>query len=206
MKGKIIVEGDASVIRWEGLRVGMRWKEDVPSLVGIINSQQSVDPATGEFTLKGVVEARFMPLIQGLPPDAYISDLRQGSRNAFSDGINGSGAGEPIEIVVNTKGGTVQGTVHDADSKPVRAGVVLVPDGTRRGTSFLYKRTTADANGHFTMRGVAPGSYKVFAWTALPEGSAEENSDFIATFEARGTAVNVETAAPVTVDVQVITQ
>lgn len=207
MKGKIIVEGDPSAIRLETLRVNIRYIEDVPSLVSI-NSQQPVDPVTGEFTLKSVQEARFLPVIQTLPPDAFIADLRQGSRNAFGDGIQGGGkeAEEPIEIVVNTRGGMVQGTVHDSDSKPVRAGVVLIPDGLRRGASFLYKRSSADASGHFTIRGVAPGAYKIFAWTALPEGSAEENPDFIAPFDGRGTAVTVDVSAPVTVDITVITQ
>jgi Carboxypeptidase regulatory-like domain len=200
MKGKISVEGDESTIRWESLRLSVRWLENLPSLVsiGVRANLQRVDPATREFTFKGVPESRFLPTITGLPPDAYISDLRQGSRNAFTDGINASGreVEEPIEIVVNTKGGTIQGTVLDAGQMPVRsAGVALVPDGIRRGNSLLYKRVTADASGHFTLRGVAPGSYKVFAWASLPEGSAEENAEFIAPFEPRGVAVNVETAA-----------
>ena len=56
------------------------------------------------------------------------------------------------------------------------------------------------------MRGVAPGSYKIFAWAALPEGSAEENAEFIAPFEPRGTAVNVEGGASVSVNVTLIPQ
>jgi hypothetical protein len=210
MKGKITVEGDESAIRWGTLRINLRWMEYLPSLVTIRANTQSIDPATREFTLNGVPETRFLPTITGLPPDAYISDVRQGSRNAFIDGINASGTEveEAIEIVVNTKGGTVQGTVLDASQMPVRsAGVALVPDGIRRGSSLLYKRVTTDASGHFTLRGVAPGSYKAFAWPSLPEGSAEENAEFIAPFEPRGVAVNVETgAAAVSIVVPVITR
>jgi hypothetical protein len=207
MKGKVVVEGDASSIRWEGLRVNLRWKESVPSLVGIRAVAQTVDPSTREFTLKALPEARFLPLLTGLPPDAYISDLRQGVRDASVDGINPSGRDieDPIEIVVNTRGGTIQGTVQDSAQQPVRAaGVVLVPDGVRRGNSLLYKRVSADSAGHFTMRGVAPGAYKLFAWKTLPEGSGEESAEFIAPFEARGVAVNVQTAAPVNIHVRLI--
>jgi hypothetical protein len=206
MKGRIIVEGDASAVNLGSFRVGVRWKENLPSLVGIRTSVTTVDAQTGEFALKSMAEALFTPLITGLPPDAYVADLRQGSRNAYAEGvINSSGAGDVIEITINPKGGTIQGIARNANQEAVRnAGVVLVPDTPRRGNSLLHKRVTADVSGKFTIRGVAPGSYKLFAWPSLPEGGAEESADFLTPFEARGTPVIVQMSGPMNVDVPVI--
>jgi len=177
----------------------------------IRSSSQTVDPKTGSFTLKSLPEAKFSILVNGLPPDAYISDLRQGTRNAYSDGVidetSDDNLSEPIQITVKPRGGTLQGMVQNANQEAVRnAGVVLVPNAPRRGNSLLYKRVTADTSGRFSIRGIAPGGYKIFAWPSLPEGSAEENDEFIAPFELRGTAVDVEAAGSANVQVRVIPQ
>jgi Carboxypeptidase regulatory-like domain len=208
IRGRIVVDGDASTIRLEALRLLLRWKENLPSLVSI-RVVPTIDPKTGEFTLKGVPESRFTPMVTGLPPDAYVANLRQGARNVYEDGIvtATNDSQDPIEITLNAKGGTIQGTVRNASQQAVAsAGVVLVPDARWRGNSLLYKRMTSDAVGRFTMRGVAPGTYKLFAWPALPEGSAEENAEFIAPFEGRGTAVNMESGGTANVEVRVIAQ
>jgi hypothetical protein len=60
----------------------------------------------------------------------------------------------------------------------------------------LYHTATSDSTGHFMLRNVAPGNYKVFAWQTIPAG-AYFNSNFLAKYEARGHAVAVnEKSAP----------
>jgi hypothetical protein len=85
----------------------------------------------------------------------------------------------------------------------MRASVVLVPSMALRQNLQLYKRATSNANGEFSFRGIAPGEYKLFAWPSPPPGQAEENAQYLAPFESRGTTVNVMTGGPTTAQVTV---
>jgi hypothetical protein len=206
IKGRIVVDGDASTIAWNSIRIGLRRKERLPTLLGGagLNTGQISDPQTGEFTIAGVPESRFGVTVSGLPPDAYVSDIRQGGRTVFTDGTIYSAAKEPLEIEVRLKGGTVQGIARTASGEPaMRASVVLVPSMALRQNLQLYKRATSNANGEFSFRGIAPGEYKLFAWPSPPPGQAEENAQYLAPFESRGTTVNVMTGGPTTAQVTV---
>ena len=50
---------------------------------------------------------------------------------------------------------------------------------------------TTDQHGRFTIRGVAPGSYTLYAWQDLEDG-VWHDPDFLKSQEANGTAVKVE--------------
>lgn len=55
-----------------------------------------------------------------------------------------------------------------------------------------------DDKGKFTMTGVPPGTYKLFAWENIPEG-AYQNRDFMRNYEDRGIVAVVpagETVSP----------
>jgi len=60
----------------------------------------------------------------------------------------------------------------------VRSVVVLVPDAPRRERLMLFKTTTADTMGHFSITGIAPGEYKLFAWEQIEE-SAYQDPEFL---------------------------
>jgi hypothetical protein len=59
--------------------------------------------------------------------------------------------------------------------------------------SLLYKRVRSGPDGSFTIRGIAPGDYKIFAWEGIPltAESADENPDFLSGFEDRGTMLRI---------------
>jgi hypothetical protein len=63
-------------------------------------------------------------------------------------------------------GGTcvVEGVVRNAEQQPARgARVVLVPQEALRGHPMFYKEAKSDASGKFTIKGVIPGDYTVYA-------------------------------------------
>jgi hypothetical protein len=194
VKGRVIVEGNATSLDLRSIRIGLRRKERLPTLVGgtLLSSAQLANPSTGEFTLAGLQESRFGVTVAGLPQDAYVSDVRQNGRSVFDEGIVVDGTAAPLEITLNLQGGSVTGVVRDATATPsARTTVTLVPAVARRGNPQYYKRAITDPNGQFTFRGVAPGEYKLFAWVSPPPGQAEENAQFISTYEGRGTAASV---------------
>jgi hypothetical protein len=95
--------------------------------------------------------------------------------------------------------------VRDASQKVfASARVILVPTGpTRRQNLMLYKQATSDNSGNFTINGIAPGDYKVFAWELVPN-SAWMNAEFIAEHESRGQAVSIGSAAITNFEVKLI--
>ena len=59
---------------------------------------------------------------------------------------------------------------------------------------MFYKSTTSDPMGRFSLRGLAPGEYQVFAWANSP-GTAYRNADFMKRYDGRGASVNVVAGA-----------
>jgi hypothetical protein len=81
--------------------------------------------------------------------------------------------------------------------------VVLVSDEAHRGHSRLYKHATTDQFGHFDLRGIAPGDYKLFSWEEVEDG-AWEDPDFLKPFEEKGERVSLQEGDVKTVDIVAI--
>jgi hypothetical protein len=128
------------------------------------------------------------------PPNTYVSDMKQGGRSVYADGIVtvGKSAAEPVDVVFSPGGATVSGKVMSADSsfqQPVR--ITLVPQGARRANPLFYTRANSTADT-FSLTGIAPGEYKLFAFEVLP-ASADENRAFMEAYESLGRTVSVQT-------------
>jgi hypothetical protein len=57
--------------------------------------------------------------------------------------------------------------------------------------------------GHFTMRSIPPGNYKVFSWENL-EANAYYDPEILRTYEQQGKAVRVEHGSKLTAEVKLI--
>ncbi len=77
------------------------------------------------------------------------------------------------------------GLKPDQDKLPITVWVVLVPDPSRRDQSHLYRKVATDQFGHYLLRGIAPGDYKLFCWDEVEDG-AREDPDFLRAYEDRG--------------------
>ncbi len=155
-----------------------------------------MDPVTGEFVFPRVNPGRYaVRLATSVDvPDGYVADVRQKDRSVFDGGVSvGADIPEPLELVLRTQGGTVTGTVFDSTLiRPfARATVVLVPDDPRRHNLALYRTTASLPDGTFTLSGVAPGSYRLFAWQVVTAG-AWENAAFMRRYEEHGVPVVVD--------------
>ena len=190
----------AQPITLTNLRVQIQPKENIPSLArGGLSLLPALD-ADGTFTLPNLVDGQFfISAVTPMPVDAYVSEIRLDARSVFDDNIIsiGKGADENLEVTVTRGGATIQGTVQDAKKNPVAARITLVPDMPRRGNALLYKTATSSGTGTFTLNGVAPGNYKLFAWEQNPAG-AEQDADFIRDYDVLGTSVNVSAGMALT--------
>jgi hypothetical protein len=81
--------------------------------------------------------------------------------------------------------------------------VALVPDAPRRERLMLFKMAMSDTTGHFSITGVAPGEYKLFAWEQIEEG-AYQDPEFLKPYENQGEAVTMREGSRETAQLKVI--
>ena len=109
----------------------------------------------------------------------------------------------PLDVILSSRGGQVEGTVRDTLNQPAQGmQVVLIPDQPRERLD-LYKRATTDLEGRFLIRGIAPGGYKVFAWEAIEE-YAYYHADILSLYETQGVPVRVQDSSKDSISLRLI--
>lgn len=163
----------------------------------------SID-ASGDFVFPNIMEGRYTVSSSALPANSYISDVRMAGRSVFDDGFVVGEVPEAIEVRISSKSARVQGTVLDSLRKPAStARIVLVPERSRRQNQLLYKTAISDSKGAFTITGVAPGQYKLFAWESVP-GTAYMSAEFMAPYEMYGQAITITEGSAATTELKLI--
>jgi hypothetical protein len=145
----------------------------------------------GSFELTGVPRGEYRASLDpGYMTRGYVADVRQSGRSILNDSrVTVDAAAGPLEVAMRSGGGTIQGTVRGAANGMLRI-ATLIPEPPRRQSLALYAWAPVINDGSFTFSGVAPGQYKVFAWST-PEGRPYYNEQFLAAYESRGRLVNV---------------
>lgn len=157
------------------------------------------------FALRDVFDGTYRLGVVGQSKDCYVKSIRYGAADALDSGFTVfRGAQASLEVTISSHGARVQGAVTDKENLPVTGvWVVLVPDEARRDQSRLYQKAATDQYGHYLLRGIAPGDYKLFCWEEVENG-AWEDPDFLRAFENRGQKISVVEADAQTVDVVAI--
>ena len=124
---------------------------------------------TGIFTIQNVTEGSYdvqLDVHYPVPPDEYLADIRQDGKSVFASGIVVTQQPSAlIEVIFDSDGGTVAGTVRRRDRPPAGDVVVgLMPREPWR-RRVHEKRATLDAAGAFSFTNVPPGDYVVYAST-----------------------------------------
>jgi hypothetical protein len=96
-----------------------------------------------------------------------------------------------MDLVITANGGVCEGVAVDRKGEPVaNAVVVAVPEARMRSRVDRYRKTVTDQTGRFTLRGIRPGDYTVFAWENV-DGEAYYNPDFLKAYEGQGSAMHL---------------
>jgi protocatechuate 3,4-dioxygenase beta subunit len=164
----------------------------------------------GTLTVENLTEGNYQIGVGGRPagfsPDFYLKAARVNGEDVLERGLT-IGAGStrgPLEIVLSSAGARIEGTVTDENDLPFAGAVVaIVPERDRRKQFRLFKDTTTDQYGQFILRGVAPGTYKLFSWKEV-EDNAWEDPEFLAPFETQGTGVTAEENGHITIRLKLI--
>ena len=166
----------------------------------------------GNFEWKNVTPGNYIVQVYGGDGQGFfLKSAKLGERD-IATGFTASGPAT-LDLLVSTKGGTVEGAVVDAAVEKavekdgdevhpvVNATVVAVPEEKYRKLPDRFGTGSTDQHGRFTIRGVAPGTYTLYAWQDLEEG-VYRDPDFLKSQEANGTAVKVEEGSHQTVELK----
>jgi protocatechuate 3,4-dioxygenase beta subunit len=199
LSGRFQIEGSASRDLTQ-YSVNLRQAE-MPEDPGFFLSQEFFGANApvdrfGNFEWKTVNPGNYIVQVYGGNGQGFfLKAVTLGGRD-IATGFTASGPAT-LDVVANTKGGTVDGAVvekeKDVDNNhPVaNATVVAVPEEKYRKLPDRFGTGSTDQRGRFTIRGLAPGSYTLYSWQDLEEG-VWRDADFLKSQEANGTAVKVE--------------
>jgi Carboxypeptidase regulatory-like domain len=203
LRGRIVVEGGGALPNLTRVNIGFVPPAGAPPLPGGNNGGPIT--ADGAFEITSVLSGTFELRANGIPPEYFVKSARLGGTDAWNVPVTVSGStSDTLEIVLSTGVGSVRGTVADAKGVPLASSyVVLIPESRLRGKFAYYKTATTDQNGNFTLRGIPPGEYTLFAWDYI-EGNAFYNPEFIREQEPKGMPVTVEANKESTARVTVI--
>ena len=70
----------------------------------------------------------------------------------------------------------MEGALRDASGRPLLGGAIALVPVSRRDNPALYYTAVADSIRNFTIRGIAPGEYKLFSWDYVPSGAVYKGS------------------------------
>jgi len=122
--------------------------------------------------------------------DSFVKSINAGGKDVVDSGFAVSGGSWFLDVVVSSKGATVEGGVVDDKNQPVAdAEVVLIPDANRQRRD-LYQSAQTDQHGRFKLRGVNPGGYTGMALEDLEEDF--RSPEFLKAHEGVGQTLHVD--------------
>jgi protocatechuate 3,4-dioxygenase beta subunit len=189
--------------------------QSMRAMAGNFSNSPARTSADGAFRLDNVVPGEYRIDISGFPvaggnavarigSNAFIREARFDGADVLNSPLRFSGGSSGIlDVVIAVGGGQINGTLTDVRSQPVpNARVVIVPERGRH-RFHLYRVSTTDQNGRFSLTTVPPGDYRVYSWESIEE-NVWFDRDLLARFEARGRAVHVTETSTETIDVRII--
>ena len=164
VRGRLRVEGNTE-LNLSDVQIFLRPPPDMP-MGGAVARVRS----DGSFVIQNVADGSYRVGVYGMSEDFFLKSGRAGDEDLLDAGLAISRGQSPgsLELVVSSAAGRVDGVVFGEQKQPFSgASVVLVPDPPYRSRTELYKTTTTDQTGGFTLRGIAQGEYKLFAWEEI---------------------------------------
>jgi hypothetical protein len=156
------------------------------------------------FALSGVVPGRWR--LQVDTSTGYVKSLIVGDRPMSPHGFTiGPGSGGVMRIVVGAKSAQIEGTV--TGSKPDGATnlwLMAAPDDPDRIAEGAISVTSVEGGGHFTLAGIEPGKYRLYAFAGIEPWAMQQNPSVLKTLEGHAVQVDLEDGTKATTEVPII--
>jgi hypothetical protein len=146
-------------------------------------------------------------VVSPLPPalqNAYVKAIKMGDRDLLNESlVLERQPQDPIEIVIGTNPGAVEGRVMTERQQAANSvWVALIPEnGLKFQTDHKFAGT--DSDGKFQLPNVPPGDYKIYAWENI-EAFDWQEPKVMRAYESRGTAVHIDEGRKLTIDLTAI--
>ena len=164
----------------------------------------------GNFEWKNVSPGNYIVRVFGSDAqnNFFLKSVRLGDRN-IDTGFTATGP-ISLDLLLSSRGGVIDGAVinKEAEGKDIdndhpvpNATVVAVPEEKYRKLPDRFGTGSTDQHGRFVIRGLAPGSYTLYAWQDVEE-DIWRDPDFLKSQEANGAAVKVEEGSHQTIELK----
>jgi hypothetical protein len=204
INGKITVEGLTPSSDLAMLRLMLQ-----PSSGGVVTSVSGLPKTTsvaadGTFHIDRITPGEYRYGMVPLPVNYYVKEIRYGGADALNRPmIVASGSTDTLDVVLSPRVAQIDGSIIDDKQQPVQGlQAVLVPD-QHRDRYELFRAVTTDQNGHFSIRGLPPGDYRIFAWETM-EPYEYYDPDLLKRDEQRGLPLKIGESDQKTVSVRMI--
>jgi hypothetical protein len=145
----------------------------------------------GTFVLSNVVNGKYQFNVNSMPDGLHLKSARFGDKDVSNWEFEFGGRGD-LELVLRDGAGQITGSVQNEKQQPAIGSIVtVIPDPPQPDRTDLYKVATTDQSGAFALSNVAPGQYRVYAWSDLEPG-AQFDPDFMKVHERSGERVIVD--------------
>jgi hypothetical protein len=201
LSGKVTVDSTQPNVRMGSLRLNFTPSEPGPGNQGRNGQTQLNDDGTFQTTLAAdayLVEAG------GLPDGYYLKSVKLAGREMPDATLDLNYGGGQVDVVLASTAGDVTGVVQNSRGEPATSVQVTAVPASGSLRRDLNKLVTTDANGNFTLHGLPPGDYKIFAWEQIEEPNAWMDREFRQPFESQSVSAKVQESTTPTVTLRLI--
>jgi uncharacterized protein (DUF2141 family) len=200
LSGIVTVDSTQPSVRMSSLRLTFTPSEPERGNPGRNGQTQINDDGTFQATLAAdayIVEAG------GLPDGYYLKSVKLAGREMPDATLDLSYGGGQVEVVLAAAAGDVTGTVQNSRGEPAASVQVTAVPASGSLRRDMNKLVTTDASGNFTLHGLPPGDYQIFAWEDV-ETNAWMDRDFRQPFESQSASAKVQESTTPTVTLRLI--
>jgi hypothetical protein len=148
----------------------------------------------GRFTITGVSPGVWDIGVSPVPSGGYVKSMYLGDQDVLTEEmVISASTTAPLKIVLGMQAASVSGEVAGGNTS-TRAIVVAAPDGKFRHVLSFYRSVASDGEGHFQIKGLTPGNYKLFAFEEFDPQSIQD-PEFLRPFEQAGVSVTIREGA-----------
>jgi hypothetical protein len=156
----------------------------------------------GAFKIAGVFPGKYHLVVDSLGENGYVKSVEVDGVSTAVEAVTLARAAK-LKVTVASDGGQISGSVLGADGAKVPTSYAMVVLRDAKG-EFTSHSERASADGTYTLRGIAPGKYKLLGLDLLRIGSG--GADLLKTLSVLAVDVEVNANDRVRKDVRAVSR